>query len=77
MRGLWACHKIQLENHQQLVIKTKKKSGSFHELMIVQRVRYPAREAMNDVASAKDTLHHIQPLHYMHDDALHLFNVPI
>ena len=25
MCGLWACHKIQLENHQQLGIKNKKK----------------------------------------------------
>jgi hypothetical protein len=24
--GLWACHKIQLKNHQQLVIKKKKKN---------------------------------------------------
>ena len=34
--------------------------------MIVQRARYPGREAMNDVTSANYTLHHIHPLHYMH-----------
>ena len=26
MCGLWACHKIQLENHQQLVFKNKTKT---------------------------------------------------
>ena len=55
-----------------LVVKNPKNmthgGWSFHELimMIVQQVRYPGREAMNDVTSADCTLHHINPLHYMH-----------